>query len=87
MTLNVLETDNRGNLLEKPVVGWSVTTDRSITVNAAFEYEDSASVMRPHTEKIQLGLTPQQALQLAKGLTDIAKGILRGWSENQGSSE
>jgi len=84
MTLNVLKTDDRGNVLEKPVVGWSVTTDRGVTVDAAFEYEDSAPAV--HTETIQLGLTPQQALQLAKALTDIAKGILRVPSESQGSS-
>jgi hypothetical protein len=86
MTLNVLETDSHGNVLEKPVVGWMVTTDQGVTVVAAFEYKDSASAVKQDSGKIQLGLTPQQALQLANALTDIAKDILRGPSETQGSS-
>ena len=78
MSLNVLETDSHGNVLEKLVVGWTVTTDQGVTVVAAFEYKDSASGVKQESGKIQLGLTPQQALQLAKALSNIAKDILRG---------
>lgn len=37
MSLNVLETDAHGRVVEKPVVEWTVTTDRAVTVVAAFE--------------------------------------------------
>ena len=37
MSLNVLETDEYGNILAKPVIGWSVTTVEGVTVLAAFE--------------------------------------------------
>ena len=85
MTLDVLETDSQGSVVEKPVVGWMVTTDQGVTVVAAFEYKDFASEVEQHRAKIQLGLTPQQALRLANALTDVARDILRGPSETQGS--
>ncbi len=77
MTLNVLETDGHGKIAEKPVLGWSVTTDQGATVAVAFEYRDQPSGRKEELQKIQLGLTPQQALQLAQALTDIATDILR----------
>ncbi len=77
MTLNVLQTDRHGKIVEKPVLGWSVTTDQGATVAAAFEYRDQPSHRKKELQKIQLGLTPQQALQLAQALTDIATDILR----------
>jgi hypothetical protein len=86
MTLNVLETDDNGHIVEKPVVGWSVTTDQGVTVAVAFEYRSSASAAKQDAGKIQLGLTPEQATQLANAMTDTAKDILRGSSEVHGSS-
>jgi len=81
MSLNILETDAHGRAVEKPVVEWMVTTDRAATVVAAFEYRDSASHAGKECEKIQFGLTPQQALQLARALTEIARDILQASSE------
>jgi hypothetical protein len=37
MSLNVLETDEHGNIVAKPVIGWMVTTDQGVAVLAAFE--------------------------------------------------
>ena len=81
MSLNVLETDAHGQVVEKPVVGWMVTTDQRVTVVAAFEFRDSASDAKNEHGKIQFGLTAQQALQLAQALSEIANGILQTSSE------
>jgi hypothetical protein len=77
MSLNVLEADRRGNVVERPVVGWMVTTDQGVTVLAAFEYRESASELTKECAKLQLTLAPQQALRLADALTDLASNILR----------
>lgn len=81
MSLNVLESDARGHVVEKPVVEWMVTTDQGVTVVAAFEYGDSAPNANKERGKIQFGLTAQQALQVARALTEIANGILQKSSE------
>ncbi len=77
MSLDVLETDSHGNAVERPVVGWMVTTDQGVTVLAAFEYTESASELTRECAKLQLSFTPQQALQLANALTDLAGSIFR----------
>ncbi len=77
MTLNVLKTDRHSKVVEKLVLGWSVTTDRGATVTAAFEYKDYSSDRKQELPTIQFGLTPQQALQLAQALTEVATDILR----------
>ena len=81
MSLKVLETDAHGQVVEKPVVEWTVTTDRAVTVVAAFEYRDSASHAKNECGKIQFGLTPQQALELARALTEIANDVLQASSQ------
>lgn len=81
MSLNVLETDAHGRVVEKPVVEWTVTTDRAVTVVAAFEYRDTASHAKKEWGKIQFGLTPQQALELARALTEIANDVLQASSQ------
>ena len=77
MTLNIMKTHRPGKVVERPVLAWAVTTDRESTVLAAFEYRDQVSDQKKGLPKIQFGLTPQQALQLAQALTEVATDILR----------
>ena len=81
MSLNVLETDEHGNIVAKPVIGWSVTTVQGVTVLAAFEYTESASKHNTDVRKIQFELTPAQSLRLAASLTDVVNHILTESSE------
>ena len=61
MSFNVLETDEYGNIMAKPLIGWSVTTVEDVTVLAAFEYADSPSKLKTEGRKIQFELTPAQS--------------------------
>ena len=81
MSLNVLETDEHGNIVAKLVIGWSVTTVQDVTVLAAFEYADSPSELKTEGRKIQFELTPAQSLRLAASLTEVVKHILTESSE------
>ena len=81
MSLNVLETDEHGNIVAKPVIGWSVTTVQDVTVLAAFEYTEAASKLNTEGRKIQFELTPAQSLRLAASLTDVVNHILTESSE------
>lgn len=81
MSLNVLETDEHGNIVAKAVIGWSVTTVQGVTVLAAFECTGSASKHNTDVRKIQFELTPAQSLRLAASLTDVVNHILTESSE------
>ena len=76
MSFNVLETDEYGNIMAKPLIGWSVTTVEDVTVLAAFEYADSPSKLKTEGRKIQFELTPTQSLRLAASLTGVVSHIL-----------
>jgi hypothetical protein len=75
MAINVLESDDHGNVVAKPVIGWSVTTIKGETVLAVIEYADSQSEIKPEGRKIQFDLTLQQSLRLAGGLIDVVNHI------------
>ena len=76
MAINVLQIDEHGNVVAKPVIGWMITTDKDVTVLAAIEYADSPSELTTEGSKIQLDLTPQQSLQLADALIKVANHVL-----------
>ena len=84
MSLNVLESDEQGNVVAKPVMGWSVTTLQGAAVLAAFEYAPSPSELETANDgrKIQLELTLAQSLQLAASLTEVVSHILKEVSKN-----
>ncbi len=81
MAINVLESDEHGNVVAKPVIGWMITTVKGVTVLAAVEYADSASELQQEGRKIQFDLTPQQSLQLADALINVANHVLAESSE------
>jgi hypothetical protein len=82
MAINVLQLDEHGNVVAKPVIGWMITTDKDVTVLAAIEYADSPSELTTESSKIQLDLTPQQSLQLADALTKVANHVLEESSKD-----
>ena len=78
MSLNELEHDERGNVVENPVTAWSVTTLEGETVLLTFEHSALPSELKTANDgnKIQLELTLTQALQLAASLAGVAKHML-----------
>ena len=84
MSLGVLETDEHGNVVAKPVSGWCVTTVQGVTVLVGFEYVDSPSGLDTENRKrtIQLELKPEQSSQLATALTEVMSHLLPKSSEN-----
>lgn len=76
MAINVLESDENGNVVANPVIGWLITTVKGTTVLAAVEYADSASELQTEGRKIQFDLTPQQSMQLADALIKMANHVL-----------
>ena len=91
MAINVLESDKHGNVVAKPVILWATTTIKNVTVLVAIEYADSPeeaaeirdSGFKTEGRKIQLDLTPEQSLQLARALIDTANHVLEHSSKDK----
>jgi hypothetical protein len=77
MAIKVLESDEHGNVVEKPVIGWLITTIKGVTVLAAIDYADAASELNTDGKRIQLDLTPKQSLQLGAALINMASELLQ----------
>ncbi len=46
MAIKVLESDEHGKVVAKPVIGWLITTIKGVTVLAAINYADAASELK-----------------------------------------
>lgn len=72
-----LQTDEDGNVIVRPVVGWSTHKVASIAVLLAIEYlETEEGLSTGYSQTVQLGLTPAMCEELAAALSKAAKGIL-----------
>lgn len=70
-----LQKDAQGNIILRPVTGWTTATIAGISVLLAIQYSDSLeNIEKP--QSLQLGLTAQQALELAETLTKQANRLL-----------
>jgi hypothetical protein len=82
--LDELQKDKDGNIITKPVVGWTAGTVADVAILLAVRYADSAAEFEtPKT--LQVILTPQQGLELAEVLTRRATAILRAESPSRPS--
>src|SRR5271165_5150265 len=70
------ETDSTGNLVVQPVVGWSVGIPSGPGILLRLEYALGLHGSAPH-DKVQVILTPQQALLLADQLRPNAEHMLQ----------
>jgi hypothetical protein len=70
-----LELDAAGNIILKPVIGWT-TGVAEIAVILAVRYADDLASLETGGKQVQLLLTPPQALELSEKLTTLANKIL-----------
>jgi hypothetical protein len=71
-----LKTDQQGNIISFPVIGWTTATFAGTAVLLAIDYAESAKDMETGGKSVQLALTPHQALELGERLTTLAKHVL-----------
>ena len=72
-----LQTDSNGNIIVRPLVGYTTRPIASSAVLLTVEYLETEEGLRTgYSQSVQLGLTPQQCLELAEALSKAAKGIL-----------
>ena len=72
------ETDKNGNIITKPVTGYTIGPVAGMAVLLAIEYVESpAELESGKSKRIQLILTPQQTLEIADVMTRRAKSLLQ----------
>ena len=76
-----LQKDERGNIITKPVTGWTTVPMAGIAVLLAIQYVETPQELGTLEKQIQFALMPQQCLELAEVLTRQANRVLRGDSE------
>jgi hypothetical protein len=71
------ETDLEGNIITKPVVGYTMSPIAGMFVLLAVQYSDSPEALeRGENRQIQFALMPQQCLEIAEALTRQAKRLI-----------
>jgi hypothetical protein len=74
-----LEKDRHGNLVVRPVTGWTIGTAFEMGVLVAIQYVENPEQLKTgNGRSIQLVLTPNQAVELAEVLKRKAAIILEG---------
>jgi hypothetical protein len=72
-----LETDSEGNVILKPVTGWTMAPVAGIAVLLAIEYVTNDHELETGVRHaIQFVLTPPKALEIAEVLQKQAKRLL-----------
>jgi hypothetical protein len=73
---NDLEMDNNGNIVTRPVLGWTTVPAMGTAVILAIQYAETPQELKTGGRRLQLVLTPQQAQELAATLTTQAARVL-----------
>jgi hypothetical protein len=76
MAQSQFETDSEGNIILKPVVGWTLTDVDAMNVLLQVRYEDGPEDIGTSGKAIQFVLTPTTCLRFAAELTKQANLIL-----------
>jgi hypothetical protein len=71
-----LDTDGEGNVILKPVTGWTLASVGELAVLLQVQYEDGPEDIGTTGKRIQFVLTPPKCLELAEILTKHAKRLL-----------
>jgi hypothetical protein len=75
--LDNLTKDENGNIVTRPMTGWTMFSLADIAVGLAVEYVESPHQLETGSRKsLQLALTPQACLELAEALTRQARRLL-----------
>jgi len=77
-----LEKDSNGNLITKPITGWTLMAVADIVVLLAIQYAETPEELETGDthHQIQFVLKPQAALELAEKLTSTGKRLLESRS-------
>jgi len=76
-----LETDSNGEVITHPVIGWTTATLAGISIFLAIHYVETPLETETEDGKsVQMVLTPQQCLELAERLTNLALSLLEDQS-------
>jgi hypothetical protein len=75
-TENGLDLDEKGNVITRPVLGWTTGPVAGMDVFLKLDYAENDAQLRTGGKALQCILTPQQALELAETLTKQAKRVL-----------
>jgi hypothetical protein len=72
-----LEMDGNGNVITRPVTGWTTMPAAGIAVVLVIQYAEKPTDIENDTcKQLQCILLPQQALELAETLTRQAKRVM-----------
>jgi len=70
------ETDSEGNIILKPITGWTVAPAAEIVVMLAIRYVNQPEELKTGEQhQIQLVLMPHKCVELAEALTRAANAI------------
>ena len=76
MSLDMLERDAQGNIVTRPVTGWVTAPVAGMYILLGLKYAETPEELKVGGRRLQFGITPAQALELADVLTQQARGIL-----------
>lgn len=71
-----MEVDEQGNLIVRPLLGWASIPMLNMFVFLRLRYEETPAEFGTEGRSLQMVLTPQQALDLARELELQAKRVL-----------
>ena len=78
---SALEKDRHGNIVVRPVTGWTIGTAFEMGVLVALQYVENPEQLKTDASRsIQLVLAPNQAVEPADVLKRKANGILENFS-------
>jgi hypothetical protein len=73
------DLDSNGNILTKPVMGWSISHVAGAALLLTVRYADTpAELERMESKPITLALTPQLGLELAEALKRNSQNLIDG---------
>lgn len=72
-----IETNSEGNILLRPVTGWTTHFVAGMFGLLRIEYVESPQEFEGTHRSLQLALTAPQCLELAEALTKIGKSLLQ----------
>lgn len=73
------DLDSSGNILTKPVMGWSISHVAGAALLLTIRYADTPDELeRLHSKPITLALTPQQGLEIAEALKRHSQNLIDG---------
>ncbi len=76
MPIRGFQTDERGDIITKPLMGWVTAPVANMALLLAIEYAETPQEIESGGKVIQLVMTPKQCLQLAETLTTRGKALI-----------